>query len=167
MLLRLELTHWEQVTHICIVDLTIIGSDNGLSPGRRQAIIWTNAGMLLIGPLGTNFSEKLIEIHTFSFKKIPLKMSSGKWRPFCLGIQYISTLLPLGSDFAFNCVIFKRIVIVISMSTHGDIYCLQVNGTGIYRWQVEIGLGIDLVPAGEQSLLEPMLTQIYFAILHY
>ena len=35
--------------------------------GRRQAIIWTNAGILLIGPLGTNFSEILIEIHIFSF----------------------------------------------------------------------------------------------------
>ena len=43
--------------HICISKLTSIGSDNGLSPGRRQAIIWTNAGILLIGPLGTNFSE--------------------------------------------------------------------------------------------------------------
>ena len=42
--------------------LTIIGSDNGLSPGRRQAIIWTNAGILLIGPLATNFNEILIEI---------------------------------------------------------------------------------------------------------
>ena len=31
--------------------LTITGSDNGLSPGRRQAIIWTNDGILLIGPL--------------------------------------------------------------------------------------------------------------------
>ena len=48
--------------HICINKLTIIGSDNGLSPGRRQAIIWTNDGILLIGPLGTNFSEILIEI---------------------------------------------------------------------------------------------------------
>ena len=37
-----------------------IGSDNGLSPGRRQAIIWTNVGILLIEPLGTNFSEILI-----------------------------------------------------------------------------------------------------------
>ena len=51
------LTHWGRVTHICVGNLTIIGSDNGLSPGRRQAIIWTNAGILLIGPLGTNFSE--------------------------------------------------------------------------------------------------------------
>ena len=52
-----DLTHWGRVTHICVDNLTIIGSDNGLSPGRRQAIIWTNAGILLIGPLRTNLSE--------------------------------------------------------------------------------------------------------------
>ena len=69
--------------------LTIIGSDNGLSPGRRQTIIWTIAGILLIGPLGTNLSEILIEIDTFSFKKIHLKMSSAKWRPFCLGLDVL------------------------------------------------------------------------------
>ena len=51
-----NLTHWGRVTHICVGNLTIIGPDNGLSPGRRQAIIWTNAGILLIGPWGTNFS---------------------------------------------------------------------------------------------------------------
>ena len=56
------LTHWGRVTHICISKLTIIGSDNGLSPDQRQAIIWTSAGTLLIGPLGTNFSEILVEI---------------------------------------------------------------------------------------------------------
>ena len=53
----LSLTHWGRVTHKCVGKLTIIGSDNGLSPGRHQAIIWTNAGILLSGPLGTNFSE--------------------------------------------------------------------------------------------------------------
>ena len=63
------LTHWDQVTHICVVTNTNIVSDNGLSPGRRQAIIWTNAVILLIGPLGTNFSGILSEIHTISFKK--------------------------------------------------------------------------------------------------
>ena len=47
---------------MCVNKLTIIGSDNGLSRGRRQAIIWTNDGMLLIGPLQTNFSEILIGI---------------------------------------------------------------------------------------------------------
>ena len=60
-----QITHWGRVTHICVNKLTIIGSDNGLSPGWRQAIIWTNAEILLIGPLGTNFSEILIEIKTF------------------------------------------------------------------------------------------------------
>ena len=84
------LTHWGRVTQIYIVNLTIIGSDNGLSPGRRQAIIWTNAVILLIGPLGTNFSEILIGIQTFSFKKMHLKMSSAKWRPFCLGLNVFS-----------------------------------------------------------------------------
>ena len=75
------------MTHICVSKLTIIGSDNGLSPDRRQAIIWTNAGLLLIEPLGTNFSEILIEILTFSLKKMRLKVSSAKRRPFCLGLN--------------------------------------------------------------------------------
>ena len=85
----ISLTLWGRVTHICVNKITIIGSDNGLSPGRRQAIIWTDAGILLVGPLGTNFSEILIEILTFSFKKMHLKMSSGKWRPFCLGLNVL------------------------------------------------------------------------------
>ena len=73
--------------YICVSKLIIIGSDNGLPPGRRQAIIWTNAGILLIRPLGTNFNEMLIEILTFSFMKMRLKVSSAKWRPFCLGLN--------------------------------------------------------------------------------
>ena len=83
------LTHWRRVMHICINKLTIIGSDHGLSTGRHQAIIWNNVGLLLIGPLGTNFNEILIKIYTFSFRKIHLKMSSGKWRPFCLGLNVL------------------------------------------------------------------------------
>ena len=84
------LTHWCRVTQICVGKLTIIGSDNDLSPDRRQAIIWTNAGLLLIGPLGTNFSEILIEILAFSFKKMRLKVSSAKRRPFCLGLNVLT-----------------------------------------------------------------------------
>ena len=86
---QLWLTHWGRVTDICVSKITIIGSDNGLSPGRHQAIIWTNAGIWSMGPLGTNFSEILIEIHTFSFRKMHLKMSSGKRRPFCLGLNVL------------------------------------------------------------------------------
>ena len=86
----LSLTHWGLVTHICVSKLTIIGSDNGLSPERRQAIIWTNAGILLIGTIGTNFSEILIRIQIFSFKKMHLKMSSAKWHPFCLSLNELT-----------------------------------------------------------------------------
>ena len=84
------LTHWGRVMHICVSKLTFIGSDNGLSPDRRQAIIWTNDGLLLIGPLGTNFSEILIKIIIFSWKKMRLKVSSAKWRPFCLGLNELT-----------------------------------------------------------------------------
>ena len=83
------LTHWVRVTHICVGKLSIISSDNGLSPGRRQAIIWTNDGILSIGPLGTNFSEILIEIQTLSLKKMRLKMSSAKCCPFRFGLNVL------------------------------------------------------------------------------
>ena len=80
------LTHWGRVTHICVGKLTIIGSDKGLPSDWRQAIIWTNAEILLIG---TNFNDILIEIYTFSFRKMHLKMLSGKWRPFCLALNVL------------------------------------------------------------------------------
>ena len=72
-----------------ISKLTIIGLDNGLSPCRRQAIIWINAGLLSIGTLGTNFTEFLSKIHTSSFQKMYLKMSSAKWRQFCIGLNVL------------------------------------------------------------------------------
>ena len=50
----------------------------------------TIAGILLIGPLGTNFSETLIGIQTFLFKKMHLKMSSAKWRLFCLCLNVLN-----------------------------------------------------------------------------
>ena len=59
---------------------------NALSSGWHQAIIWTNGGILSIGPLGTNFSENLIKIYVFSSKKMQLKMSSGKWWQFYLDL---------------------------------------------------------------------------------
>ena len=77
------------MTHICVGKLSIIGSDNGLSPGGRQAIIWSNAGILLILPLETNSSEILIQIHKFSFKKnvfenIVWKVAAILSRPQCV-----------------------------------------------------------------------------------
>ena len=98
----ITLTHWGWVTHICVGNLTIIVSDNGLSPGRRQAIIWTNAGILLIQTLGTNFSENLGKINSFSFSKMHLKMSSGKCRPFCLGLNVLSNDDPYMHDLSLR-----------------------------------------------------------------
>ena len=76
------------MTHIFVSKITIIGSDNGLAPGRRQAINWTNAGISFIRTVRTNLSEMLNEIHTFSFKNMHLKMSA-KWRQFCLGLNVL------------------------------------------------------------------------------
>ena len=72
------------MTHTCVSKLNTIASDNGLSPDRRQAIIWINAEILLIGPLGTNFSEILIEILTLSFRKC---ISKGRLQN---GVHFVS-----------------------------------------------------------------------------
>ena len=85
-----HLSHWGRVTHICISNFTIIGSDNGLSPFRCQVIIWTNARISLIGSLGINFSETLIKINTFSLKKMCLNVSSVEQWPFCHGINVLN-----------------------------------------------------------------------------
>ena len=92
--LYLSSTHWGLVTHICVSNLSIICSDNGLMPGWHQAIIWTNAGILLIQTLASKFSEIIIEVHTFSFKKMHLKMLSGKCPAFCLGLQVLTLTIP-------------------------------------------------------------------------
>ena len=71
------------------VNWVIVDSDDGLSPNQRQTIFWTNADLLAIWPLGTNFSEICIEIQDFSFKKMHLKMSFAKWQPFCLTLKVL------------------------------------------------------------------------------
>ena len=68
-----------------------IGSDNGLSPGRRQAIILTNDHILSIRPQGIYFNEILFEIEIFSFKEMQLNMSSAPWRPLCPGGEEFRT----------------------------------------------------------------------------
>ena len=95
-----ELNHWGRVTHICMGDLTIIGSDNGLTPGRRQAITWSNAVILLIGPSGTNLSEILIKIHTFqgnAYKTVVCKTAAILSQPQCVRLSS-ARLLPIWSS---------------------------------------------------------------------
>ena len=83
-----SLTHWGWVTHICVSNLTIIGLDNGLSPVRRQAIIWTSDWILLIGLLRTNFCKNVnrnayIFIQENAFEYVVWKMATILPRPQC------------------------------------------------------------------------------------
>ena len=148
------------MTHICVNKITVIGSDNGLSPGRQQAIIWTNAGILLIWLLETNFNEILIEIDTFSLKEIHLKMSSVKWRPSCrLGLNVLSRLrawLPWATRNCMGAVIYpvtdcaKRSLKITHFLVCSLIFCL------IYDYgNVLIGEGkmnsADVLTIGQQD----------------
>ena len=123
------------MTNICVGKLTITGSDNGLSPGRCQPIIRTNAGILLIGTLGTNFSEILSEIHTFSFKKMHLKMSSGRWRPFCLCLNMFKT-----SSSHHDIIIIpgsiKRQMVTIPLSHFVFLEAIILNETAILKVKI-------------------------------
>ena len=88
-LLHLVLTHGGQASHICVSKLTIICSDIGLVPARRQAIIWVNAGILLIWPLGTKFSNITIETYIYSvqenaFENVVCKMAVISSQPQCV-----------------------------------------------------------------------------------
>ena len=73
---------------------------------QKCAIIWTNAGIWLIGSLGTNFSQILIEIYVFSFNKMHLKLSSGNGRPFYLSlnvlIEYSFVLYPVLKHWGYH-----------------------------------------------------------------
>ena len=118
--------------HICIGNLTIIGSNNGLSPGRRQAIIWTNGGILLIGPLGTYFSEILIRIQTFSFKKMYFEILSAK------SSNKSGDWNHKDEHFLWN--------------------CPQMNATGSNCWWSNVASGKNLLLSDNKQLLEWMLT---------
>ena len=89
--------HWGQVMQICISKLTITGSDHG-TQDQRQTMIWTSDGIISTGPLGTDICENIIGIHIFPFTQIHFKMSSEKWRPFCLGLN----VLKARHSFAFS-----------------------------------------------------------------
>ena len=142
------LTHWGRVTHICVGKLTIIDSDNGLSPGRHQSIIWTNVGILLIGPLATHFKEILIGIQRFSFKKMHLKMAYVKWRPFCLGLSVLMVI-----SFTLQCSECHA-VFVMSIVTNIDTretYCPSLSTQNPYTGKAPLYVGSS--PMLQQSVL--------------
>ena len=158
------------MTHIWVSRLTITGSDNGLLPGRHQAIIWTNAEIFLIGPFRTNFSENLIEILTFSFTKMRLKVSSAKWRPFCLGHFVSASMCQLGPSSGNipegNAKLYKRYMSLLCF----DILKLRQNGRHfsdnilkcIFLYEnvwISIKIPLKFVPKGPNNNI-PALVQI-------
>ena len=125
------------MTHICVSKLTIIVSYNGLSPGRREAIIWTNDGILLIRTFRTHFSEIVSEIHTFTFKNMHFKMSSGKWWPSCLGLNVLISSRCFTYALLYHwCYVFFQY----HLMNRGDIIFLTISAFHV----IDV-LGIDLL----------------------
>ena len=84
--------------------LSIIGSDDGLSPGRRLTIIWTNDDMWLIGPLESNFNDIFVEIYKFSFQNVVWKMATILSRP-----QRVNRIGPRRSVFQYHVLMFCKV----------------------------------------------------------
>ena len=140
---KLPLTHWGRVTHICVSKLTIIGSDNGLSPERRQAIIWTNAGILIIGPLGTNFSRNSnIFIEENVIENVVCEMAAILSRPQCIKMKY-------SKIFRQNVYIYCGMCMWSTLSAHHRHYHVVHTSSSVTRWQTR-----QLITAGfEGSVL--------------
>ena len=119
--IKCRLTHWGRVTHICVSKITIIESHNGMSPGRRKAIIGTNDGILVIGI--SNFGEIFSKIHIFSFKNafenVVCEMAVILSRPQC-----VNHVLPGSTSAAYNRSIHSEVIW--SVKTLGWIRCMSV-----------------------------------------
>ena len=116
------LINWCRVTHICVGNLNIIGSDNGFSPGRRQTIIWTDTGILLIGPSGADFNEISIKksyifIHENLFENVVRKMAAILFWPPC-----VNTLRPSDAILYIDPILFVMA------------YCLTQNSSWVFRY---------------------------------
>ena len=158
------------MTHICVSKLNSIGSDNGLSPGQRQAIIWTNTEVLLIRPLGTNFSEIFTKIYTFSFKKVHCKMLSGKWQPFCLGLNVLRihspSCLPTQSYEATPYMTHSSSSIVLYNAASGHIHCAATKNIHYLTWlaMVRIIVGSLKFLYFPRNMLKLFCILLYFSI---
>ena len=155
------------MTYICVSKLSILGSDNGLSPGRRQAIIETNAGILVIWPLGIIFSEILIDINTFLFKKMHLKMSSGNGghlsRPQCvkvLSAEYIWQNPCIKLRIQWPCIHVSYLQGSVSLlQLFGDGYiplAIPVQYNGITE-ETEYPIKLDTHPDSTKQMSKPMV----------
>ena len=128
---RASLTHWGRVMYICVGNLTIIWPDNGLSLGRRQAIIWTNAGILFPEEQTSLNRYSCIFIQENSFENVVCEMASILSRPQCVNLPsyqgkhmliampYIATEISNGYFFA---ILFFAVLAGASKIHCGDNY---------------------------------------------
>ena len=131
-----------------------------MSPGRRQAIMWTNAGISSPEPQGTNYNEILIKIHTFSFKKMHLKRSSVKWRPFCLSLNVLEW-----QPF------FKSSLTSVSAAPLSSLYCppalprSSCHRLSLQPWHEPIHAGYHLPKKSKQHayLSTKIMSYIYYS----
>ena len=177
---HVSLTHSGRVTHICVSKLTIIGSDNGLSPRWHQAIIWTNAAILSIRPKGTYFSEILIWNSEVFIQELALKcliMAAILSRPQCVKaciINYISyfnwdAIAPPSYEFNYGLdkpqsklthppPLDKKATI--SQTTFSNAFSWMKMLEFQFKFHWKLFLCVQLtIRIGDKSLPEPMLTQ--------
>ena len=135
-------TYWGRMTHICISKISIIGSDNGLSPDGLQATVSTNAGILLTWPLGTHFRDIVIGIHTLPFQKMQLKISSGEWRPFCLDLNLLKWWPDSGLVYFRQCHLLDFIAVTwhLHLITDGNCNCKYLTTMPVSKSFISISL---------------------------
>ena len=115
-----DLTHWGRVTHICVSQLTIIASDNGLSTGRCQAIIRNNAGLWSIETLATNFNKIGSKIQPWNELEIVVcKMAANLSQP-----QYVKWIICLIIRLEEPTAYFTHFNKAIISNTCACIYCI-------------------------------------------
>ena len=115
------LTHRGRVTHICVGNLTIISSENGLPPDRHQAVIWSNAEILFTGPLGMTLGGIAIEILSDSLKKMRLKGLPAKWRLLYVDLNMLNN----------NTILHTKTSCINCHRHRGDRVTAQVNSVGV------------------------------------
>ena len=127
------------MTHICVSKLTIVGSDNGLSPGRCQTTIRTNDGIILIRILGTNFSEILsIFIQENAFENVICEMASILSRPQCLNSSSFPSLLIVRT---FVCLKYSLHFIAINSALFNQMPCLPIHDQWFEKYAETFGYG--------------------------
>ena len=136
------------------------------------------SGILLIGPLGTNFSEILIEIHISSFKKTHLKMSSAKCRPSGLGLNVIILVSKRGQSSPYHGLphwlhtwrpMFCRQHFANAFSRMKNVFWIILHWCVFLRGQLtvfSIGSGNGLFLFGNKPLFDSVKTMINNCIWH-